>query len=153
MLANELRAVLVFYSAVTFSWHPSSRELLLVSPKDGPHKDKAFVWDPTSNGPSLASLDVPASSSSTEKPAQGQMSWISRDADPPLLLMTSPSVYGILAYADSQDAPSPWRDAESNWAPRSAFSTASEGLDIMDLSTMSSGETTALDDTFSFRKN
>jgi hypothetical protein len=50
--ASELRAVLLFHSAVqSVTWHPTTRETLLISCEGDLYNGTVFVWDPLSEGP------------------------------------------------------------------------------------------------------
>lgn len=50
--ASELRAVLLFHSNVqSASWHPTTRETLLIRCEGDLYNGIVFVWDPLSEGP------------------------------------------------------------------------------------------------------
>ncbi|PNY25881.1 WD repeat-containing protein WRAP73 [Tolypocladium capitatum] len=146
--AAELRAVLIFHSNAGFSWHPSSRELLLVSCQDDARRGAWFVWDPVSNGPtSVSPEDYLPAAKAVGRP---QVSWINRDTEFPELLLADAERYVLLSLSGAEDGPNPWQDdGGGEWdgaspAREDAEATGRpEMLDVEDIS--------ALDDTFSFR--
>ncbi|POR34842.1 WD repeat-containing protein WRAP73, partial [Tolypocladium paradoxum] len=146
--AGELRAVLIFHSNACFSWHPSSRELLLVTCQDDARRGASFVWDPASNGPtSVSPEDYLPAAKAVGKP---QVSWINRETEFPELLLADAERYMLLSLSDAEDGPNPWQDdGGGEWdgvsPPREDGETRGRPviLDVEDIS--------ALDDTFSFR--
>lgn len=143
--ATELRAVLIFYSTVTFSWHPSSRELLLITCQDEAQRGSSFVWDPLSNGPTF----VPAAEhlTSTSPAGKAKCNWIHSESDTPLLFVSNVQQYALVSLSDSDDPLSPWRQTEgSGWTGHSLLSP---GREVPDMSGLD--DTSVLDDTFSFK--
>lgn len=146
--AAELRAVLIFYAAISFSWHPFTRELLLITCQDDAGRGMSFVWDPLSNGPTqVAAEEHPTPNS----PKPQQCIWIRREADPPLLLVSDMQQYALVSLSDAEQLSSPWQQAQSSEWAGSAESKDRDWADATDMSAMIPGDTSALDDTFSFR--
>ncbi|KND94967.1 WD repeat-containing protein WRAP73 [Tolypocladium ophioglossoides CBS 100239] len=146
--AAELRAVLIFHSNAGFSWHPSSRELLLVTCQDDARHGASFVWDPVSNGPTSVSPEdyLPA----VKAVGKTRVSWINRESEFPELLLADAERCMLLSLSDAGDGPNPWQDdGGGEWDGASAAREDGETtgrpavLDVEDIS--------ALDDTFSFR--
>ena len=152
--AGELRAVLIFHSVVSFSWHPSVRELLLVNCQDDGSRGLSFVWDPLSNGPKPLNLkDYLSDGKIVGKP---QTSWIyKRETDPPVLLLSDAQHYLLVCSADADQCPTPWREAAGNeWnlgSAREGFSSIRDAGSDRDLSALVADDTSTLDDTFSFK--
>ncbi|PFH55386.1 hypothetical protein XA68_18439 [Ophiocordyceps unilateralis] len=98
--AGELRAVLMFHSHVTFSWHPANAELLLISCQDEARRGTSFVWDPLSEGP------IPVKALPTA--GRRQVSWVSRQTESPELLVADAERYVLLSLSESN----PWPGSE-----------------------------------------
>lgn len=146
--AAELRAVLIFHSSASFSWHPSSRELLLVTCQDDARRGASFIWDPVSNGPTSVSPEdyLPA----VKAMGKPRVSWINRETEYPELLLADEERYMLLSVSDAEDGHNPWQDdGGGEWDGVSPAREDGETrgttvvLDVEDIS--------ALDDTFSFR--
>lgn len=151
--AAELRAVLIFHSAVTFSWHPFAREQLLVSCQDEPHIGVCFIWDPLSSGPKYVSLkEHVADGKIAGKP---QSAWISRETESPVLLLSDAQRYALVYCTDAETCPTPWREAKGfDWGYGSApegLSSVLNAADDGEISTLAEDDTSTLDDTFSFK--
>ncbi|OAA74113.1 WD40 domain protein [Cordyceps fumosorosea ARSEF 2679] len=152
--AAELRAVLVFHSVVTFSWHKHTRELLLISTAQD-EGALTYLWDPLLEGPTPV---VPEEFISTRSAAGGgaplkaQISWINADMEFPLALLSTAQQYRILSLGEGDQVPETWRGA-SKWddeaLPRRRMAREAFDPDISDLSV---DDGAAVEDTFSFRK-
>lgn len=150
--AAELRAVLIFHSAVGFSWHPSVRELLLVTCQDEARRGATFVWDPLSDGPLLVSQ---ADGLPNARPAKAvakapKVFWVDRDTEFPELVVAEAERYALLSLCDADDGPGPWRD-EGGVDGDGPFSARDDAEDTGRPVVLSPGDISGLDDTFSFR--
>ncbi|KAM4054784.1 WD40 domain protein [Hirsutella rhossiliensis] len=139
LAAAELRAVLIFHSHVTFKWHPTSREVLLVNSQDEARRGASFVWDPLSNGPTSVSPEdyLPI----VKAGVRPQVAWINRPFEFPRLLLADAEHYVLLSLSGTEEGPNPWHS--DDWDGASAIQDRSAMLDMDD--------TSALDDTFSFK--
>lgn len=149
--AAELRAVLIFYSAISFSWHPFTRELLLITCQDDASGKLSFVWDPLSNGPNPVVLQENPTPNSQLGAKTHHCAWIRREADPPLLFVSDAQNYALASISDAEQLSSPWQQTgDSEWTGAGL----SAGRDLADTTSMSASipeDISALDDTFSFR--
>ncbi|KAL7935086.1 hypothetical protein V8C35DRAFT_26468 [Trichoderma chlorosporum] len=145
--AAELRAVLIFHTVVSFQWHTSSRELLLVTSQDPAQRGVSFIWDPLSNGPTCL---VPEDNLPEGKAVgKAQVAWINRETEIPVLFVSDAQHYLLLSPSQAGQDPNPWQQAAVDHSisgtaqddsPTSArFATG--GID----------ESTIADDTFSFK--
>lgn len=153
MPAAELRAVLIFHSSVGFVWHPSARELLLVTCQDDSRRGTSFVWDPLSNGPLLVSpapgqLTARAAKTGSGRPPQ--VAWVDREAEFPELLVAGAERAVLLSLSDAEDGPSPWQD-EGDVGWHGASTAQDDDGDTGSPVILSQDDILALDDTFSFR--
>lgn len=148
LTAAELRAVLIFHSTVSFAWHPSIREVLLVSCRDEARRGTSFVWDPISNGPQpiIPADYLPGPKAANPAAAKPQVSWLNRESDFPELLLTDHKRYLLLSLSDLDDRPSPWKSEGSG---EQSSDSSSEPTDVR-LANFEDLDTTPLDDTFSF---
>lgn len=142
--ATELRAVLIFHSIVTFSWHPSNRESLLITCQDETRQGLSYVWDPISHGPKpvipehyLSTTNTPGVSSKV------QISWIDIEAEQPVVLISTPQQYRLLSVAEGDQVPVTWSGG-SKWG---------DEVSDLDVSTLSGADEAMPDDTFSFKHN
>ncbi|RDA90680.1 hypothetical protein CP533_4664 [Ophiocordyceps camponoti-saundersi (nom. inval.)] len=106
--AAELRAVLMFHSHVTFSWHPVSRELLLISCQDEARRGTSFVWEPTFQGPKAVSAQALLPTAAAT--GRCQVSWIGRQTEAPELVVADSENYVLLSLSGSN----PWQDDEES---------------------------------------
>lgn len=107
----ELRAVLVFHSPVTFSWHPSSRELLLISCQDETRPGVFYLWDPLSQGPSpLLADDYLLRKRATTAPMKPQMSWLNLKGEDPLLFLSNEQNGRLLSLLADDEEMKLWKD-------------------------------------------
>ncbi|RCI09896.1 hypothetical protein L249_8409 [Ophiocordyceps polyrhachis-furcata BCC 54312] len=106
--AAELRAVLMFHSHVTFSWHPTSRELLLISCQDEARRGTSFVWEPLSEGPRTVSAQAQLPTGAAT--GRCQVSWVSRQTESPELVVADAENYVLLSLSGSN----PWQDDEES---------------------------------------
>ena len=161
MAAAELRAVLLFHSSVTFSWHPSAREELLISCQEDSSLGIFYVWDPTSQGPRPIFVDdyLPSPRSGGKPHA----SWLNRESEFPELVLSNTQHFALLSLADPELDADPWRpadgvaredaDAEAD-APLMSTGRLDDGgasLGSAKPIVIKQQDATALDDTFSFR--
>ena len=164
LAAAELRAVLLFHArAVDWTWHPRSRELLLIRCLDDAGAVTIFTWDPLSAGPVYVPLaerlftGTAASGSSARRSRTGgngsssgsgggvewrnQALWLDSDG-PPTMLLSDGKMYCLAAMGDA--APSGWQGARG-----SCESMLLEGDSLqVDLP---GDDTSMLEDTFSFK--
>ncbi|CRK28180.1 hypothetical protein BN1708_015107 [Verticillium longisporum] len=156
--SSELRAVLIFHGDVsTFSWHPTIRELLLVSCEGEGYGGLLFTWDPLSDGPRAVdfAFRLPPTSKSVGKP---RVAWVTRPGEPPVVLFSDSTHTVLASLGDSDEHPAPWQDAHAGdvTLDSSRVDTPSGFAHIQGLEVASSGVTnedlSAMDDTFSFRK-
>lgn len=142
--AAELRAVLIFHSVVNLSWHPSNRELLLITCQDETRQGLSYLWDPISQGPTpIVPEHYLSVTNSVGASAKVQVSWIDLDAEQPVALISTAQQYRLLSVADGDQVPRTWSGG-SKW-------------DVMqgdaDMSTLSGADGGMPDDTFSFKNN
>lgn len=112
----------------------------------------SFIWDPLSSGPKYVSLkDHVADGKITGKP---QSTWISRETESPVLLLSDAQRYVLMYCTDAEACPTPWREAKGfDWG----FGSGPEGLSVLnaaddrDFSALMEDDTSTLDDTFSFK--
>lgn len=145
--AAELRAVLVFHSVVTFSWHKTTRELLLVNCQDESRQGLSYLWDPLLEGPTpVVPEEFISVKNSVGAPVKTQILWINTDMDYPLALLSTAQQYRILSLGEGDQVPETWHGASKwdNEPPRKM------GIDP-DISDISVDDGTAVEDTFSFR--
>jgi hypothetical protein len=154
LAAAELRAVLIFHSPVTFSWHPSVRETLLISSQDDKEQGKSYVWDPLSHGPTPLRVEQYMS---TSRPLSNiQVDWLNNEAEPLELLLSDSHHYMLLSLADADNEPDPWEAAGGGAELDGSCLAPPSGRD--EAESMVSGrpiviadDVSRLDDTFSFR--
>ncbi|KAJ6446334.1 WD40 domain-containing protein [Purpureocillium lavendulum] len=153
--AAELRAVLIFHSAVGFSWHPSVRELLLVTCQDEGRRGATFVWDPLSDGPLLVSEADGLPNAAQPAKAVGKrpkVLWVDRDTEFPEVLVADAERYALVSLCDAQEGHDPWRNegGVDHDGPSPARDDAEDtGRPVV----LSPGDISGLDDTFSFRNS
>ncbi|KAH6963789.1 hypothetical protein DER45DRAFT_122854 [Fusarium avenaceum] len=144
--AAELRAVLMFHSAVDFQWHSTTRELLLITCQDDKYRSVSFVWDPLSEGPKPISLEAQLPNSKIV--GKTRAAWINGEPEFPVLLLSDAQNGVLVTYADSAQCPTPWR--EGAVGDRTLGSIHDIG-DTIDVSALMPDDTSTLDDTFSFK--
>ncbi|RDA86731.1 hypothetical protein CP532_4207 [Ophiocordyceps camponoti-leonardi (nom. inval.)] len=106
--AAELRAVLMFHSHVTFTWHPTSRELLLIGCQDEARRGTSFVWEPLSEGPRTVSAQAQLPTGAAT--GRCQVSWVGRPTESPELVVADGENYVLLSLSGSN----PWQDDEES---------------------------------------
>ncbi|CCE33701.1 related to WD-repeat protein 8 [Claviceps purpurea 20.1] len=148
----ELRAALLFHSAVDFVWHPTSREVLLISCQGDERPSASYVWDPLSQGPK--SLNVEQYLPARKKPSKLQISWLNHGSESPEILVSDSNYYVLLSLADTANEASPWEAAvgsvetSSLWMERDGAESLASASPIVIAEDVSK-----LDDTFSFKYN
>ncbi|KAF7556069.1 hypothetical protein G7046_g6403 [Stylonectria norvegica] len=145
--AGELRAVLIFHSSVNFSWHPCARELLLVTCLDEDSRGLSYVWDPLSNGPTPVSLREHLPDGMIVGKARA--TWVSKESEFPVLLLSDAQHYVVVSCVEGDQCPTPWREVAQ--AEHDDFSSIRDMEDDRGMSILSAEDTSALDDTFSFK--
>ncbi|EKJ67948.1 hypothetical protein FPSE_11759 [Fusarium pseudograminearum CS3096] len=146
--AAELRAVLMFHSAVEYQWHPTARELLLVTCQDDKYRGVSFVWDPLSEGPKPVSLGSHLPNGKlTGKP---QAAWINGEPEFPVLLLSDAQNGVLVSCADAAQCPTPWHEGA---AGDRTLGSVHDIADTVDVSALMADDTSTLDDTFSFKHN
>ncbi|KAL7941710.1 hypothetical protein V8C42DRAFT_175739 [Trichoderma barbatum] len=147
VVAAELRAVLIFHTTVSFQWHASSRELLLITSQDQTQQGVSFIWDPLSNGPTPL---VPEDNLPNGKAAgRTQVAWINRETELPVLFVSDAQHYLLLSPSNADQDTNPWQQAAINHnSSEFAFydSPTSARYALND-----AHETSVADDTFSFK--
>lgn len=160
LAAAELRAVLVFHSNVDFQWHPTVRELLLITHPDETHRGPLFVWDPLSNGPRPVSLQDQIPNGKLVSKTRG--TWLNIDNDAPALLLSDNAHYCLVSISDDDNHGPYWQEDGEH----SINTTVNDGLDQASMTKgQNSGQpwlrggsgggeddTSLLDDTFSFKR-
>jgi hypothetical protein len=144
--AAELRAVLIFHSPVDFQWHPSVRELLLVSSQDDSQQTIAFVWDPLSGGPK----DLPIQDHLPTEKGAGKVTaaWINWQKENAALMFSDAHHYCLSSLSDAETMPGDWADHKASTLAGS--SAARHGMAI-DGDSQGLDDSSVLDDTFSFK--
>ena len=149
--AGELRAALLFHSSISFSWHPSVRELLLVTCREDSHWGTFFIWDPLSDGP--MPVNVFEYLPQTNMTKKRQLKWVNLKEEPPLLFISDPQTYTVLSLNGPGEELTPVQNQTASELPSSA-GTGEYSLhrddDTRDLSTLIPDDS-ILDDTFSFK--
>lgn len=143
--AAELRAVLLFHGNVSrFSWHPTTRETLLIVCEGDAYNSLAFMWDPLSDGPK------PLDFSDRLSNGKLQVQWLKVDGLGPAALFASDSRDFVLAsLAKTEDEPVPWFvDGVSH----SMLSNNTPHLEVTHANDEGEEEISELDDTFCFKK-
>lgn len=107
--AGELRAVLIFHSPVSFSWHPTSRELLLISCQDETRLGIFYTWDPLSEGPCPISADDYLIKKSSMVPMRSQASWINLAGEAPLLFLSNAKNGRLISFMDEDQETNLWK--------------------------------------------
>ncbi|KAG5941701.1 hypothetical protein E4U53_007372, partial [Claviceps sorghi] len=154
LAAGELRAALMFHSAVSFSWHPSSREVLLIwCQEDGrQNRSASYVWDPVSQGPT--SLHVERYLPTCKGSSKLQISWLNHESETPEILASDSQHYVLLSLADPEDEANPWGTAVGSTERDSTWTGRDEAESIVSASPIVIAEDVSkLDDTFSFKHN
>lgn len=149
LAAAELRAVIIFHSAINFAWHARSRETLLITCQEGGRQAASYVWDPLTQGPTVLKTD-----DYLPKPKFGvaklQVSWLNREAECPELLMSDSQHFALLSLADAEHEPSPWdTTAGADWTEQ--LSGRDDVLSREATRPIAVADASTLDDTFSFR--
>ncbi len=148
--AAELRAVLVFHSVVTFAWHKRTRELLLITSHDESRQGLSYLWDPLLQGPTpVVPEEFISVKSSVGAPVKAQISWINTDMEYPLALLTTAQQYRILSLGEGDQVPETWHGA-SKWDNEPPPRRGRGDIDP-DISDISIGDGSAVEDTFQFR--
>jgi hypothetical protein len=144
--AAELRAVLMFHSVVDFHWHPTARELLLVTCQDEKYRGVSFVWDPLSEGPKPVSLGAHLPNGKIV--GRTRTTWINSDPEFPVVVISDAQNGVLVSCSDGAQCPTPWR--EGAVGDRTMGSVQDLG-DTVDISSLMPDDTSTLDDTFSFK--
>ena len=141
----ELRAVLLFHSNVTFTWHPSVRELLLLTSQDETSRQIFYVWDPLSNGPRCLSLENGSSPGKIE--AKARALWVNWANESPCLLLSEANHFTLASLADSPSPPEGWpaRGIEER------LQNSAQDRDMPFLEEGNDDDQSTLEDTFSFK--
>ncbi|KAH8909802.1 WD40 repeat-like protein [Coniochaeta sp. PMI_546] len=116
--ASELRAVLLFHSEVqSATWHPTSRETLLIRCDGDLYNGIVFVWDPLSEGP--RTIDFASNLPDRKVEGKPQASWLCLDdSEAPSLFFSDGQNYVLASVAESdQDVPY-WQDGDGVEAQR-----------------------------------
>ncbi|KAJ6787640.1 hypothetical protein PWT90_06626 [Aphanocladium album] len=115
IVAAELRAVLVFHSVVSFTWHKNTRELLLITSQDESRQGLSYLWDPLLQGPTpVVPEEFISVKNSVGAPVKAHISWINTDMEIPLALLSTAQQYRILSLGEGDQVPETWHGA-SKW--------------------------------------
>ena len=150
----ELRAVLLFHSAVDFIWHPHIRELLLITCLDEGHKSTCFIWDPLTEGPLPYDTDklLPQSRPTSKY----SIEWLPIAAEFGAALFFSNSQHFVLmALQEAGDEQPPWRTAQQSpvsWLLGSDIRSNGAMEDTRNVSGLLFDDSN-VDDTFSFKND
>ncbi|KAB5558637.1 quinon protein alcohol dehydrogenase-like superfamily [Coniochaeta sp. 2T2.1] len=108
--ASELRAVLLFHPEVkSASWHPTSRETLLIRCDGDLYNGTVFVWDPLSEGP--RTLDFTAHLPERKVAGRPQAEWLGlNNSETPSLFFSDGDNYLLAAVAESDQVVPYWQD-------------------------------------------
>lgn len=151
LVSSELRAVLIFHNAVSnLAWHPSIRELLLVTCEGEGYDGLAFAWDPLSDGPTT--VDFSTALPESRVAGKTQCCWMNCVGETGTLLFSDSKNMVMAAFADA-DQPAPWHTS-SALGRRSASSklhTPSILGASREVPMITPEDLSAADDTFAFR--
>lgn len=157
LVAAELRAVLIFHANVDFQWHPSIRELLLVTYHDETHQVLPFLWDPLSDGPTFIHHEERVSE--RKLASRAHATWLDTSSDDPVLLLSDGYQYCLVSLSDGDNGGPYWQDngghstsiTVSDSLPRAGLSRIQDQTQYV-LPRESDEDTSMLDDTFSFKR-
>lgn len=146
LASAELRAVLMFHSSVTFSWHPTVPELLAISCQDEAFRGQSYIWDPLSEGPRSVCLadHVPEAKAG----GKHQSRWLNTGEESPVLLLSDTSQFVLVSLNDSPSYPESWSMGRGSGDPFDLTGNAS----LSHLTEDDENEHSILDDTFSFKR-
>lgn len=136
----------MFHSSVSFSWHPSIRELLLITCQDEAFRGVSYIWDPLSAGPRYLSIGEQL----PEGKVQGktQALWVEWPQEAPVIFLSDASRYLVALANESLPYPEMWPLNDQGSSLQGFLSREDtpllDGHDEDDHST--------LDDTFSFKQ-
>lgn len=109
--ASELRAVLLFYSDIhSATWHPTSRETLMIRCEGDLYRNIVFVWDPLSEGPRTLdfTLHLPEQKTATGK---SHVTWLHLEGtETPSLFFSDGHNYVLASVAESGHDYARWLD-------------------------------------------
>lgn len=153
LAAGELRAALMFHSAVTCVWHPTSREVLLILCQEDGKQSVSYVWDPLSQGPTW--LNVEQYLPKERATSKVQVSWLNRESESesPRLLVSDTRHYVLLSLANMEHEASPWEAAEGEIEGHDS-SLGRDGAEVIASArpiVIAQDDVSKLDDTFSFK--
>lgn len=141
----ELRAVLIFHSAIVMTWHPIIKESLLITCQDESRPGVFFEWDPLSQGPKpiLAHDYLPRKNLSDAKD-RIQLHWVNDGNDSATLLISNSQNCRLLSTAEAEDSFDRWRyDAQPT--------AETESWQNDEVSTLAGDDGNLPDNTFSFK--
>jgi hypothetical protein len=141
----ELRAVLMFHSSVAFSWHPSIRELLLITCQDEAYRGVSYVWDPLSDGPRYLSLGEHLPDGKVQ--GKTQALWINWDHEAPAIFLSDAKHYMLALASDSLPYPEMWPQGDQGGSLQGSLSRGDMPL----LDGPDDDDHSMLEDTFSFK--
>ncbi|OAA43143.1 WD40 domain-containing protein [Metarhizium rileyi] len=156
LAAAELRAALIFHSPVTFTWHPSIRETLLISGQEEKEQCMSYVWDPLSHGPTPLHAERFLPTSNPPSPSKTRVTWLNHDTETLELLLSNSHHFVLLRLGGADHEASPWEAAVGGAELDGSSLATSSGRDGAE-SPGSAGpiviaeDVSKLDDTFSFR--
>jgi hypothetical protein len=142
LAASELRAVLIFHLAVSFSWHPTMQELLLINCRVDERRSLPFVWDPLMDGPRIVNDNEEALPTQSKLEAH----WVNWEAEQPVLLLNDAEHYSFASVGDGEE-PEGWKSV----GPSSFVSSGSSPGSMQGVGE-DEDDATMMDDTFSFKR-
>ncbi|KZL70817.1 WD40 domain-containing protein, partial [Colletotrichum tofieldiae] len=154
LASSELRAVLIFHGNVSaFSWHPTQREVLMVTCDGDSYAGLVFVWDPLSDGP--RTVDFGGQLPEAKVLGKPQVSWLDWTGDAAVLLLGDNRYHLMASLAESEETGAPWQDAQRGdltmTTGRDETHLSAPALDDFD-EDLSGLDMSEVDDTFSFKK-
>ncbi|OLN81833.1 WD repeat-containing protein WRAP73 [Colletotrichum chlorophyti] len=154
LASSELRAVLIFHSnIVQFSWHPTQRELLMITCEGDKYTGLVFVWDPLSDGPKT--VDFGKRLPDTKVLGKSQASWLDWAGESAVLLVGDTKHHLMVSLAEPEHSAAPWQDAQRNDLTMTTGKDETQldapALDEFD-EDLSGLDMSEVDDTFSFKR-
>ncbi|KAK1971195.1 WD40 domain-containing protein [Colletotrichum sublineola] len=154
LASSELRAALLFHGTVSaLSWHPTHREILMVTCEGDSYAGVAFVWDPLFDGP--RTVDFGGQLPEAKVLGKPQVTWLDWTGDAAVLLLGDNKYHIMASLTDSEDSAAPWQDAQRGdltmTTGRDETQLSAPVLDGFD-EDLSGLDMSEVDDTFSFKK-
>lgn len=145
VVSAELRAVLIFHSAIAMTWHPTMKESLLITCQEESRPGVFYVWDPLSQGPKpIFSHDYLPRRNLSDAKDRTQIHWVNDGSDSATLLISNTHNCRLLSTAEAEDSLNRWRyDAQPT--------SDSQSCGNDEISTLAGDDGVLPDNTFSFK--